>query len=510
MAQTTNGASTTPKASNGTNAVSRPPPNPDAVEIVKLAGGKPDQADNTAKLDQISKDIEKTQKEVNAVRALLSGAGPSKDSPAGIRRAELRAELDELRNKQAGNKGARGKVLDDLKALQDGISKKIKDLQAAKAKAPYKSVEDVDARISRLEAQVESGSMKLVEEKKALSEISQLKKGRRNVEALSSLQASIDADKAEADKLRATLDDPESKALSKRFDEIRSELDEIQKEQEKAMGSRSKLLDQRTSLSTKLDELYQLRRDRQAAFRAENDKYYAKVNAEREKRLEKQREERQAAEDAKRREHEQQLREDAALPAFAKEIEDCDVLINYFSGKAGGKSTGSEPEPATATATKTFGGKTLEIRKVEDEPKGTIVVKKGQEDESDAYFVGKGGKSKGGKSKKSNKRGTPLSLVDDNNEEATTTTAASAANEKLNVPLGTLSALLSLSIPPPTKASDVPRVIDNLKLKREYFVSNQERVTRENIEKVERMLSKSSIQSNPDEPEPKAENGVEA
>ncbi|EPQ29594.1 uncharacterized protein PFL1_02813 [Pseudozyma flocculosa PF-1] len=490
----------------------RPPPNPDAVEIVKQSGGKPDAADNTAKLDAISKQIEKVQKELNQVRSLLSGAGPSKDSPAGQRRAQLRSELDELRNKQAGNKGSRGKVLDDLRALQDGIAKKVKDLQAAKSKAPYKTVEDVDDRIRRLDQQVEAGSMKLVDEKKALAEISQLKKGRRNVEALASQQASIDSDRAKVDQLKATLDDPESKALNKRYDEIKAELDEIQKEQEKQSGSRGKLLDQRTALSAQLDDLFQQRRDRQAAFRAANDHFYQKLNAERERRMEKQRAERQAAEEAKRKEIEQQMREDAALPAFAKEIEDCDVLINYFSSKAGAnaaKAESAKADQAAAAAAATsnpVGGKALNIRQVNADdmvPKGAVLKKK--DDEAESYFVGSGSKSK--KNKKQNKRGTPLNLggTDENNGSTTNGAAASpssagaaaTAGGALHVPLGTLSALLSLSIPPPANAADVGRVVENLKLKREYFVSNQQRVTRENIEKVERILAKSSIKDQP-------------
>lgn len=400
-----------------------------------------------------------------------------------MRRAQLRAELDELRSQQAGSKGTRGKTLDDLRALQEGISKKIKDLQQSKSKAPYKSTADVDSRIKRLEQQVEAGSMKLVDEKKALNEISQLKKSRKTVESFDQIQTQIDADKAKVEELRASLDSPEAKALNKRYDEIKNELDGIQKEQEKSAGSRSKLLDQRTELSAKLDSLYQTRRDRQAAFRAANDAFYVKLNAEREKRNQKQREERALLEADKRKEHEQALREEAAVPAFASEIEDCDVLINYFSK---GKKSDEEQQAAEQ---KTTAGKALNLRQVNAEamvPKGAFVKQKNEDE--DSYFVGAGAKGKRQKGKK--QRGTPLSLDGGDDENAA---AAGATGDKLNVPLGTLSALLALSIPPPTNSADVPRVVENLKLKRQYFTSNQARVTKENIDKVEKMLAKSSI-----------------
>ena len=49
----------------------------------------------------------------------------------------------------------------------------------------------------------------------------------------------------------------------------------------------------------------------------------------------------------------------------------------------------------------------------------------------------------------------------------------------------TLTALLSLSIPPPASATDVPRVVTDLQTKKAWFEANQSRVTTENIAKAE-------------------------
>lgn len=97
------------------------------VQIAKQPGahGKPDKAHHDSEMDRLKKEIEKVQGEVNNVKALLSGAGPSANTPQGQRRQKLRAELDELRGQQAGAKGARGKVLDELKALQEATGKKV-------------------------------------------------------------------------------------------------------------------------------------------------------------------------------------------------------------------------------------------------------------------------------------------------------------------------------------------------------------------------------------------------
>jgi len=53
------------------------------------------------------------------------------------------------------------------------------------------------------------------------------------------------------------------------------------------------------------------------------------------------------------------------------------------------------------------------------------------------------------------------------------------------MPLGTLTALLSLSIPPPSSKEEVSRVVDDLKTKKSWFEANQKRVTAENIAKAE-------------------------
>lgn len=149
-----------------------------------------------------------------------------------------------------------------------------------------------------LERQVESGSMKLVDEKKALAEISTLRKHRKTVESFSSQQAAIDADKAKIDQVRKELDDPEQKAASKKFDELRKELDEVNKRMEEVSKSRDGLYDERNarelcccarslytpdsyiltrsvrrSVSKQLDELWQKKKASATAFREANNAY---------------------------------------------------------------------------------------------------------------------------------------------------------------------------------------------------------------------------------------------
>lgn len=311
--------------------------------------------------------------------------------------------------------------------------------------------------------------MKLADEKRALQEISTSKRNRRLVETFEADQESIEADRRAADELRKQLDDPEFQAVSKRYDEIKAELDELKKESDEAYAGRSKLFEERDNLQSQLNTLFSQKRDSVQTFREANDRYWNKVNEDRARRAERARIQRAAEEADKKREIAERLREEAEAPAFQAQIEDCQTLIDYFSGKNSGnvtyKSAPLSARPDVAGVPK------LEIRKVEAAPEGSVVQKKKGEEEN-AYYIGVKGKGKG-------KRGAPKTS---NSGE---TSPASPTNAQLNVPLPTLSALLSLSIPPPASTNDVPRVVEDLKTKKTWFEANQARVTAENVAKAE-------------------------
>ncbi|KAI0638214.1 hypothetical protein C8Q77DRAFT_1187779 [Trametes polyzona] len=492
----TNGAAKKPKAATPSDTAS---PATTTVEVQKeeftyvvYGPGKPDKALYDAEQNKIKAEIDAVQVKLTAVKDKISLT--SKAGPGSERRNALKAELDGIRSQQSTNKLSRGKVFDQLKTLQDGIQKKVKDLNAARAKIPYKTVAEVDERIRQLEKQVESGNLKLVEEKRALQEISQWKRSRRIVEGFQTEQESIEADRAKADELRKQLDDPEAKAISERYDAIRAELDELKKESDEAYASRSKLLDERSALQGQLDELYNRKRESAQRYKDANDRFYAKLNEDRARRAERARAQRAAEEEAKKKEIAERLREEAEIPAFQAQIEDCQTLIDYFSGKSA-TATLSSHKPLTEKAD-LAGVPKLELRKVDAAPEGVVVRKKKGDDE-DAYFVGGGGKKKGGK-KGGHKASTPAAAAESSGTEA-------AASGHLHVPLPTLSALLTLSIPPPTSIADVPRVIEDLKTKKAWFEANQARVTAENKAKAEleiRRLTGKSADSGNDAPPP--------
>ena len=321
--------------------------------------------------------------------------------------------------------------------------------------------------ISRnLEKQVESGSLKLADEKRALQELSHTKRIRRTVESFQADSDAIDADRAAVDDLKKQLDDPEVKALSDRYDTIVAQLDEAKQEGDTLYANRSKLFEERNALKEHIDTLFRERRELTAQFREANDRYYAKLNEDRARRAERTRTQRESEEEEKRKARALQLQEEASQPAFQVQIEECQTLIDFFSDKSTTAvvSTGKSADDTEPRQ---------DIRQVEAAPDNFVPRKKKRDDE-EAYFVG-GGKGKKGKGRKG------LKASGATNAEATPPSSAST----VKVPFAMHTALLSLSIVPPYSQVDVPRVVEELKTKKTWFEENQARVTAEAIAKAE-------------------------
>ncbi|ELU45824.1 patatin-like phospholipase domain-containing protein [Rhizoctonia solani AG-1 IA] len=452
-----------------------------AEDVPKAVGGRPDQAAFNAQQDALKKEIDSVQAQLSVVKEKIASLG--KNGPANERRNELKTELDSLRSQQAGAKNSRTRILDELKALQEENQKKVRVTPAICTR--YMLTRRIDQRSpgvqGKLESQVESGSMKIAEEKRALNDITQLKRSRKTVEGFQAEEEAIQANKAKIDELKKELDDPEAKAASERYDAIKKELDDIKKEQDEAYASRNKIYDERNEISGQLDELFQKKRDSNAAWREANDKYYAKIADERARKQERFRKQREEEERQKRREQAQRIREEAEIPAFQVEIEDCQTLIDLFTGKITGAAADnkvSTSKPANGLT----GVPELSIRTVEADPSlGVALKKKGEEEEN--YFVAKKKKAPAGKP---------------NQQQAAKEKEAPAApkpEDRFHVSFSTLTALGTLSIPPPSSQADVERCIADLQKKRDWYLANQKRVTAEKIAKADAEIAKLEAQA---------------
>lgn len=325
--------------------------------------------------------------------------------------------------------------------------------KAARSKVSFKSVDEIQREIDRLQKQVDSGTMKLVDEKKMLSDISQLHRQKKGFAGFDDAEKQIQNIKSEIAELKKAMDNPEAKALSDKYNTIQSELDSIKAEQDSAFKNLNALRDERTKLHDEQQKAYM-------AIKQHKDDFYGKKRAYREYdqearkiQFEKRKAEREAYESGKRRQQAAQRLDEASAPAYGDEINTAEGLIRFFDPTSKEAKEATGPSKFAATAQRT----------VDDSGfKGMKAVSKKKEDD-EAYFVGGGGKKKGGK--KGAKPESP---------------APTAPTEgKLNLSIGIFEELAKVGVNPPSSQADVPGVVEKLKEKLANWKQDQDRKTKE-------------------------------
>ncbi|KAL9007463.1 MAG: hypothetical protein Q9173_007276 [Seirophora scorigena] len=440
---------------------------PVAEKPRKTKPEKPDEQKYKESLAKAEEEYAAAQEKFNAIKAKIDLAQPlTKDSPAGKKQQELRAELQAIRQQQSGFKSSRTSTQEKIAALDAQLKSRMAEQKTARSRIPYKSVEEIDREIQRLEKQVDAGTMKLVDEKKALAEISSMRKQRKGFAGFDEAEKGIADVKAQISELRKGLDNPEATVLSHKYDKINQELASIKSDQDQAYKSLNSLRDERNKLHADQQEKY-------SAVKDIKDKYYKASRAHREHereqariRQEKYRAEMDAKQKERRKEAARQKLEEASQPAYMDEILTAEGLIRYF-------------DPSTTQEEKTLRGPSgfaaEAQRSVEAaEFKGTKVLKK--DEREDTYFMGTGGK-KGKKGKKGGAAGAPAP-------------GTPTEGGKFNLTMGIIEELAKVNIEPPMNQSDVSAVLEKLKAKRDNWKSEQDKKTKENIERAQREIDR--------------------
>ncbi|KAG0247783.1 hypothetical protein BG011_000922 [Mortierella polycephala] len=423
---------------------------------------KPSQEEKDKAVEEIEANMEKIRPRLNAVReAIASVTGKSETDP----RNALRKRLGELRDQQAENKKGKQVKFDQLSALNNSLKKKLADMKAIQDKLPFKTQEAVDAQVLKLEKQVEAGSLKLVEEKRYLAEISSLKKAKKSVEAAQAQQVAIDEIKAEIAALKETIDDKTAKTLSAEYNQIQAQLDEISKVKDGEWKKRNDLFDERTRLQKELDAEYQRKK-------TVNDEYFAALREyskfhqdEQVRKREEYQAKKQQELEEKRLAIAKEERELAEIPAYTNEIVTCDSVYKYLL-----QFSTDEKHTAEVAVAATVEAPSANIRQVDTSanvPSGMMLTKKADKVE-EVFFAGKSKKSKGPKEKKTE-------------------------GNSFKLPLAVLEQLFELKVVVPTSPADLGKTLDALVEKREYYKANQEKATAENKRKAEERIAKLTV-----------------
>lgn len=391
----------------------------------------------------------------NQIKAKLDNAKPNnQDSPAVKKQQELRAELSSIRQKQSGFKSSRASTQEKINALESTLKARIAEQNNSRGKMSFKNVDEIDREIARLEKQVDSGTLRLVDERKALSDISQLRKQRKSFAGLDEAQKGINELKAQIAELRKTLDNPDAKALSDKYTQIQKELDAIKSEQDSVYKNLNSLRDERTKLRNDQQQKY-------AAIREIKDNYFKARRAYKEYedeawrvRRERQKSERDAFEREKRKKVADKKLEEASAPAYADEIITAQGLIRHFDPSYNFASLGLEDKKDAGSNFRAGVGRTVDDSGL----KGMKVVRK--EDREEDYFAGTGGK----KGKKGKKGGAA---------------AAGSEGGKFNMNVGIIEDFAKVKIDPPMNQSDVPAVVEKLAAKITEWKKDQASKTEE-------------------------------
>ena len=414
---------------------------------------RPDEEAYKSELAKAEKELKTSEDRMKSIKGKLDMARPNnKDSPTSQRQQELRTELQSIRTQQQSSKSGRTQTMDKIKRLDENLKSRIAEQKTARSRVAFKSVDEVQNEINRLQKQVDTGTMKIVDEKKALADISQLNRQKKGFASFDEAQKGIDDVKAQIADLKKSMDDPESKKMSDRYTEITTELDKIKAEQDDVYKNLNSLRDERTKAHEDQQKKY-------ATVKEIKDRYYqsrrAAADYEKEARRirdEKRRAENDAYHRGRRQEAAKSKLDEASAPAYQDEIRTAQNLIAYFDPSSAQKQDVTSPGKFAATASRTVDESSI---------KGTKLAKKGDDEEN--YFIGGAGKKKKGGRNQQQKSGG----------------AAGASEGKFNLDIGTIDSLGRIGVDPPMSQADVPNVVEKLKEKLEHWKSDQKRKTDE-------------------------------
>ncbi|KAL5594697.1 hypothetical protein BROUX41_001613 [Berkeleyomyces rouxiae] len=409
----------------------------------------------------------------NAIRDKIDLAFPNKkdgseeSNPEKKRRQALIDERNEIRKTQAGSKSSRSTKLDQIKRLDEQIKSRTAEQKAARAKVPFKTIEELDARIKLLDDQVNSGTMKIVEEKKNLADISSLNRMKKNFGQFAESQAQIDDLRAKVKEIRDSMDDPAQKASNERYSAIQAEIDTMQAKSDEVFKNLSALRDEKKKLHLEQQATYaavkKLKDDYHGAKRAyavyeqeQRAKHRERIRAEREK----------AFKDAQKA-RAQELLQLASLPAFTEEIRLATSLLKFLD------PTAVSDEKAPLLADRGLGA--TDIRKVDattaSPPKGMVLVRK---EDRDDEFITSSAPKKGKKNKKA--AGAGVSPAD--------------SAKGFNCPPSVVQDCSYIGVDPPMSAAELPEVIEKVKAKLDNWKQNQAAETQKNIDKAKKEIAR--------------------
>lgn len=262
-----------------------------SVEIPEIEPPKPRKFIKQPDVDQKNKQINKLNDEIKKIEASVNLISTQIESTTtskadSEKRQALTSELRKIISTQDDIKKKRQNINDQVRLIDQGIKKKVAEINSKTSKYSFKTVDDIDKRIRKLEGEIEAGNLMLVEEKKSLKEITSLNKLKKDFTGIEQTQKSIDSDKAKIAELKATLSSVSNKEIQTKFEEITKELDELTTKNKSVQTKRDDLFNKRRTLQNEKYELLKQIRKIRDDFDAKFKKFKQDMDNERKKREE--------------------------------------------------------------------------------------------------------------------------------------------------------------------------------------------------------------------------------
>jgi len=258
-------------------------------------------------------------------------------------REELRSQIEVLRAKKDQLISQKNPVFQRLQDSQTTFRRKMDELQAAKDKLPFKRIEDVDKLLAEYDAQVTSGQLKLIEEKRIVAEMSKLRKARKQIESFNGDSAMVDLKKT-IDALRANINEKDAaiKSIQEQLNGLHDQLGKISSSRSQAQVKIKALLSEKANLSKTMNGLYE---EKNKLYETFNDAKKAHNEWFQHQRLSNEESFIQRDIDYHVRKLEQEI-SDLSIPANSSKIQDATTLQTYLKHNVLKESTSGQSASA--------------------------------------------------------------------------------------------------------------------------------------------------------------------
>lgn len=423
----------------------------------------PDQKERDAKVKALQAKIKSIDLEINKLNSELSGLKID-----NTKVNQLKSERNEIIKVQSDLKNKRLAINEKMNVLNSSLKKKLSEISSKNLK--YKSLGEINKKIENLENSINSGNLKIVDERKNIKELTSLQKLKKDFVNIDALQKSIDSDKAKISELKKELSNFDNKEIQSKYETVNGELTKL-------TGSNHDL---KKGFFTKKDSLYDEKRSIYNEIKQINSDYNEQYTKFKQDMLN---EQKRIANDEKKFQIElkklqvgKQLKEDVKAAsnnsAFESELNSIKLLITYFANLIHKEI----PQEIKADKASSIIG---EVSAAIDNIKASatrvidndlVIFKKKEE----VFFKPASAKSK----KKKN-----LSSANTNSVSAST-------GEKLILQPDDILKLSEFGIKIPTKISEVESTIDELIGKFKYFKEHQSEQSKIMLEKATKELEK--------------------